>query len=375
MNTTPKFFPNLWGDLQGNLDTSIWTRVTEAWQGKHYQDSFYTLLDYINPSLRATFGNSTQTEFNIPHGSVVVNISIKNDAVEVNCPLVDISEATRIPLLRKVTELNFYPLCLAQIKLTSNQLSFHYSGTLDTCEPYKTYYVLKEICQTADRYDDEFREKFKAKNLVEPRVKYFSAEEVSKAWAQTNEIITETLAYVAYFDAQRWFGSSLDFLVIALKRIDLCVQVQGFLKNELERVLGDLGNGNLNVTERLQTGKKFLQQLQAMGQEAFSRNLYQAETFVPEKWRTNGEQVKGSIQNALGHVQKFHTDKNYIGSCIESLFCIYDLFFKNNMDHAVNNILIGALTNAAGKSWQESSEILLNGLQTIANTQFTQPTN
>src|SRR5690606_36270391 len=106
------------------------------------------------------------------------------------------------------------------------------------------------------------------------------------------------------------------------------------------------------------------------GKEAFLKNLYQSEVFIPEKWRTNGEQVKSNIQNAVNNVQKYHNDKNYIGSVIESLYCIYDLFYKNNMDDAVNNILIGALTNSSGKSWEESSGILMTGLQTISNTDF-----
>ncbi|HEY8936251.1 MAG TPA: hypothetical protein VIM65_13555 [Cyclobacteriaceae bacterium] len=370
MNTTPKFYRNLWGNLQGNLNTSTWTLVTEAWQNKQYLQSFHTLLDYINPSLRAIHGNSSQTEFKVPHGSVVVNIAIKNDSLEIECPMVDISSATRVPLLRKTAELNFYPLSLAQMRLSSNQLVFHYSSTLDTSEPFKTYYVLKEICQTADRYDDEFKEKFKAKSLVEPRVKYASPDEVEKAWTMTNEIINETMQFVAYFDSQRWFGSSLDFMMIALKRIDLCIQVQGFLKNEVERTIGDLGNGQLSVTDRNQIGKKFLQQIQQSGKESFSRNLYQSEIFIPEKWRTNAEQVKNNIQNALTQTQKYHNEKNYIASCIESLYCIYDLFYKNNMDHAINDILFNALDNAAGKTWAESSGILLGGLQSVSNSSF-----
>lgn len=371
MNNSPKFFVNLWGDLQGNLDSSSWKRVTQAWQERRYEDTFFTLLDYINPSLRNTYGDPTQTQFKVPHGSVVVDLAMKNGMIEINCPLVDIAEATRIPLMRKVAELNFYPLALAQIRLTSNHLTFHYSTTLDTCEPFKIYYVLKEICVTADRYDDEFREKFKAKNLVEPKVKYLSAGETEKAWNSVSEIINETFAYQAYFDSQRWYGSTLDFMVLALKRIDLCAQVQGFLKNEIERVIGELNNGNLNINERIQKGRALLQQIQQMGHDNFARNVYRSEVFIPEKWRTNGEQVKSSIKNAYAQVEKFHNERNYIGSCIESLYCIYDLFFKNNMDNAVNNILIGALTNASEKTWEESSGILYTGLQTIMNTTFT----
>ena len=299
MNTSPKFYTNLWGDLQGNLDNSVWTSVTKAWQEKRYEDCFHKLLDYINPSLRSTYGDPSQTRFKVPHGSVVVDITVKDSMINVFCPLVDISGAVRIPLLRKVAELNFYPLNLAQIKLDTNQLSFHYTTTLDTCEPFKVYYVLKEICVTADRYDDEFNEKFKAKNLVEPKVTYPSDDKKEQAWQETNDIINETFAYQTYFDSNRWYGSTLDFYVIALKRIDLCVQVQGFLKNELERVIGELGNNNINITERIQKGRAFLQQIQQAGKETFFKNLYQAQTFIPEKWRTSGEQVKSNIKNAV----------------------------------------------------------------------------
>lgn len=370
MNNTLKFYGPLWGDLQGNLNTAAWPAAKKAWDEKRYQDSFYGLLDYINPSLRITYGNSTQTVFSVPHGSVNVTMTLNNGVLDVQCPMVDISSALRLPLLRKVAELNFSPLCLAQMKLTGNQVSFYYSANLDTCEPYKTYFVLKEICQTADRYDDEFGEKFKAKNVVEPRVKKLSQQEQDTAWNHANEIIKETFDFIAWCDSQRWFGSSLDFMVIALKRLDLGVQPQGFLKNEIERMIGILVNNQVTLPERSNAGRKFLQQVQSMGKDAFVKNLYQAEVFVPEKWRTNADQVKAAIANAITQAQKYHNEKNYIAACIEAYYCVYDLFYKNNMDRAVNNILIGALTNAAGKSWQETSGILLSGLQTIQVSQF-----
>jgi hypothetical protein len=369
MNQTPKFYRNLWGDLQGQLDVTKWTSATSAWDQKNYKESFHNLLDYINMTLRQKHGNAEQTEFNVPHGSVVVNMSIKGEQLEINCGLVDIASAARVPLLRKATELNFYPMCLAQMRLTGSQLTFHYKGTLDTCEPYKIYYVLKEICQTADRYDDEFKEKFKAKGLVEPKVNYFSGAQNEVAWNQTVEIINETFNFTNYFDQQRWFGSTLDFLVLAMKRIDLCTQMQGFLKTELELVIGSLGNANVNITDRVQTGKKFLQQLLQSGKDNFIKNLYEAETFVPSKARTSAAQVKANIQTALTNTQKYHNDKNYIASVIESLYCMYGLFYGNNMDHAVNAILMDALTRASEKTWMEASGILLQGLQTI-NTQF-----
>lgn len=367
MNNTPKFYVNLWGNLQGNLNSSIWPNVTKAWQEKRYQDSFYGLLDYINPALRSKYGDASGTQFKVPHGSVVVDIKITGDNLNISCPLVDISDATRIPVLRKVAELNFHPLVLAQIKLSANQLAFNYTATLDTSEPFKTYYVLKEICTTADRYDDELREKFKAKNLIEPNVIYPTDDIATKAWSQVNEIINETFEYQTYFDSQRWFGSSLDFLVLALKRLDLCLQTQGFLKTESERLTGELSNNALNLNDRIQSGRNFLKQIQQGGFDSFKKNLYQADTFIPERWRVNVDQVKSAIKNATAKTAQYHNEKNYIASVIESLYCIYDMFYRNNMDNTINYILIGALTNASGKTWADASGILLNGLQTIEN--------
>lgn len=226
------------------------------------------------------------------------------------CPLVDITEAMRIPLMRKIAELNFWPLTIAQIKLKANQLTFNYSTTLDTCEPYKIYYVLKEICSTADRYDDELREKFKAKSLVEPKVVYPSPENVAKAWTEANAIIDETFQYQVYFDSQRWQGSTMDFFMIALKRIDLCIQTQGFLKTEMERVMADLNNGQLSVADRNMTASKFLKDLQAKGKDAFAKNLYQADVFVPEKASISGDKVKGMIKDATAKTLQYYNAKN-----------------------------------------------------------------
>ena len=367
MNNTPKFYPNLWGDLQGKLNSSLWPKVTEYWNEGQFQNSFYTLLDYINSELRNKHGNKEQTQFNVPHGSVVVTITLNNQGVEINCPFVDISEAIKIPLLRRVAEINFYPLGLAEIRLNSNQLYFYYTTPLDTCEPLKMYYVLKEICQNADRFDDEFREKFKAKALVEPKVTPISTGQINTTWASVNDIITETYQFIEYFDSKRWYGSSLDFIIIALKRIDLCTQLQGHLKNEVKRVVTELTDNNVTVTDRVQNGRKFLAQIQQMDKDAFAKNLYEAESFVPEKWRGTVQRVKEDVKIPLEKVEKFHKDQNYIGSCIESLYSIYDMFYQTNMDLAINEILIGSLTMASGKSWQDASGILLTGLQTVAN--------
>ena len=367
MNNAPTHHKNLWGDLNGKIAVSYWQVATQAWQDGRYLDSFYGMLDYINPDLRKTYGNISQTSFSVPHGSVIVNISLKDDHVEFDSPFVDTTGALRIPLLRKVAELNFYPMELATIRMKEDKLHFQYKATLDTSEPYKTYMVLKEICRNADRYDDDFREKFKTKNIVEPKVKHVSAADAAKVWANVNDIVTETLALANYFDNKRWFGFTFDILTIAVKRLDLAAQPQGFLKNEIERVIGEMKRQDINLVDKNGYGRTFLNNIIKMGPEAFAQNLYEAQTFVPDKWMTGLETIQTNMKTSLESVNRAIKDQNPIGASMEALYFIYDLFYLNYIHKDVENTLMNGLTQASGKTWSESAAILQETMQAVVD--------
>lgn len=371
MNSTPKFHHTLWGSLQSNMDNSYWPVATDAWKQGRYLDSFFAVLDYINPSLRKTFGNAAQNTFSVPHGSVIVNVSIQEDALEVNSPFVSTTGALRIPLLRKVAELNFYPLGLSQIYLSGDNLNFHYRSTLDTCEPFKIYYVLKEICKTADQYDDDFREKFKTRNLVQPKVTPCTPKEAENARAILQDIINDTLTFANYFDSQRWYNQTFDMLNIGLKRIDYAIQPQGFLKNEIDRVLGEMGNQNANVMDRNKYARTLLGQLQQLTQEQLSNSLYKAEVFVPEKWNLNLESTQRNLEAFSNKARKYLNEQNYIMAVMECLYAYYNLFYSNYVEKRISDEINAALENASGKDWSVAAPALVMGMQNVMSGVFT----
>ena len=73
------------------FDTSV-----EAFDNGEYLQSFYALLDYVNDEFREKYGNAKGTEFNIPHGSIVVNIKIENDWLLIHAPFLSLPEKNRI---------------------------------------------------------------------------------------------------------------------------------------------------------------------------------------------------------------------------------------------------------------------------------------
>ena len=92
--------------------------------------SFYALLDYVNDEFREKYGNAKGTEFNIPHGSIVVNIKIEDDRLLIHAPFLSLPEKNRIPLLRQVAGLNFNAMDLAQVELKKDRLAFEYTCPL-----------------------------------------------------------------------------------------------------------------------------------------------------------------------------------------------------------------------------------------------------
>lgn len=371
MNSTPKFHRTLWGHLQSNMDTAFWGVAMDAWKQNRYLDSFFAVLDYINPALRKTFGNASQNEFVVPHGSVVVKVAIKNDAVEVNSDFVNISGALRVPLLRRVAELNFYPLGLSQIRLNGDNLNFHYNCALDTCEPFKIYYVLKEICKTADQYDDDFREKFKTKNLVEPKVIQCTEQEVQQAQATLQDIIADTLNFANYFDSQRWYNQTFDILNIGLKRIEYAISPQGFLKNEIERVLGEMGNKNANVMDRNKYARTLLGQLQQMPKDQLAKSLYKSEVFVPEKWNLNLEGTQRNLEAFGNNAMKYLKENNHIMAVLECYYAYYNLFYANYVEKRVSDEINAGLEAASGKPWDQAAPVLVQSLQNVRTGVFT----
>jgi len=294
-----------------------------------------------------------------------VEITLRDGQMEVVSPFVSVKGAIQVPLLRKVAELNFYPLCLAAIHMNEEKLFFHYKAPLDTCEPYKIYYVLKEICQTADTYDDDFANKFKTTNLVEPKVTFFSGEQVDKAWSQTNLIIQEVMQYADFFESKRWYGFALDFLNTGIKRISYCVQPQGFLKNELTRAIDETMDKNVNVLDRVKRARAFLQQLVQLGKESFAKSMYQAEVFVADKWNDSFEHVKKGMTDSQGYVRQAISEQNYIGACNEAYYFMYNHLQYNYVSKGVFDIVEGGLRNAAGKEWNEAATILADTMQSV----------
>jgi len=364
MNNCPIFYNSLYSSTASKMKLELWDTTLAAYDEKQYLKSFHLLMDYVNPELRTKYGNSAGTVFKVPHGSVIVNVSIDDEKFKVFAPFLEVNPETIVPLLRQVCSLNFSELDMAQIFLRENRLDFEYSCKLNETNPYKIYYILREICDIGDKYDDEFVTKFGAKRLYEPIITPFPAEKAEKAYQTIQAIIKQALDYTAFFESKRNYSQAWDMIAGALRQIEYYAQPQGQLKNDLEKAIRD-ANEEEPLPGLISDMRSFLQGWQTMDKATFIEDLYEVEFFIPTKRRSSLQNIQENLEKLYERTEKGIEDGYQSIVAIDILFNFYNVYYHNNLQDDVNSVFVDALEKSSGKPWEEAAAILFKALKKV----------
>ena len=367
MNNNLSFKRTIVGTLKSNVNVDAWNTVLEKFDNKQYAEVVRGCINYVDSAIETKFANADKTEYNIPHGSIIVQVKITANELVVNAPFLSLEGSKQVPLLRQVAQLNFTPLALSRIDLEDDKLYFRCEVPLDACEPYKVYDIFREICINADNYDDEFITKFDAKRIQEPKIISYDADKKETAWNTMQSYISEAFAAYEQLENKRLTGFLWDILSITLLKIDYFCSPQGTLRNEIEKAITNL-NGKDDYYARLGAGKEFLKKLQNLDRTKFENDLYKIDVFVPYKFRTNLESVRNNLKYAHETADKEIKAMDYLGATLTIEYGILNFFYSNNVEDSIAEILTQAMENAAGKPTQESARILFDAVNKIMTT-------
>lgn len=343
-----------------SFDTSV-----EAFKNKEFLRSFYALLDYINPEFRTKYGNEKGTEFNIPHGSIIVNLKIENDQLLINAPFLALPEKNRIPLLRQTAVLNFNNMDLAQVVLKEERLNFEYSCPLALAEPYKIYYVLEEICLTGDKYDDEFATKFGANRIYEPKITPYDAETLNTVYDVIQLSCNECMDALKDFESDRKYGYAWNVIATTMLKVLYYAHPQGQLLNDLNKAVRDHDREDIPLPEVVAQGKKVIERLQKMSKEQLAEDLYFVETFIPSKRRSNLKNIQDNFENTFEKATAALEDGNGMACAIMIIYQFYNLYFYNNVQDDVNAVVVRALEKTSAMDWDDVAPILQEAMENI----------
>lgn len=365
MKQTLTFNPSTIASTASKLNVEAFDVSVEAFENQEYLKSFYALLDYINGDFRTKYGNVQGSEFNIPHGSIVVNIKLDAEKLTITAPFVALPEKGRIPVLRQVAGLNFNAMDLAMIFLKGDQLYFEYSCPIQLINPYKIYYILEEICRTGDKYDDEFETKFDAKRIYEPKIQPYDDATLENIYNALQLSCKECLDAVKYFESSRKYGFVWNIIQTTLLKFMYFANPQGQLLNDMQKAIREMDREDIPLPEITAKGKAVVERLQKMTKEELAEDLYYAETFIPSKRRSNLQNIQENFEDCYKKVTSYLETGDNMTVCVMVTYKFYEMYYYNNLQDDVNNVVVKALQKSSALPWDQAAPILYQAMEAI----------
>lgn len=364
MKITPAYVAPVLDSTQSRVDLELYEQSIDRYNEGKYLEAFHLLLDHFNPEFRAKYGNADGTEFRIPHGSILVNMRVRDGRLEIGADFLEIPEKGRVAMLRQVADLNLNYLMLPRFRKRGDRLEMEYSCPLAQSHPHKIYFVLRNICHIGDRYDDEFCTKFGARRCYEPRIVPFGADEAARVCEAVRETATETLEAVREYEAERKYGYAWNVIDTAFYKISYFAQPQGQLRNDLDKAVDDMDR-ELPLAELVAKGRAFLERLLAMPAEEMTRDLYLVDTLVSTKRRSSLNNVQENLKDVYHEAREAIDSENYERSAVRILYKFYEMYFYNDVQDDLHAVVAKALERSARKPVEEASEILFEAVDRI----------
>ena len=368
MSKSNTYYPPIHPKKASTRQDEKWDEAVGLFNSKQFEKVVPTLLDYIDPNLKSKQNGET---YDIPHGSVVISITQTADELRVKCPFLNIANAKKVPLMRRLAELRMSPLNLTNLVLEGDLVFFTFSCPITLCEPYKIYGVLREICYYADSFDDEFIEKFDAEHLQQPKIISFSEAIKQEAHANCQKIIADGLERFERYMEKRHGNNAWYALNITLKNLEFYVEPQGYLRTQLEKAVDALYDGKIPFHDRLMNGKSDLEKLKQLPKEKFMSDLYQIETFVPYKYSGKKENIRENWQESYEEIQEMISNSRFEDAVNLLQSCFYSLFYYNLVNEEISKPITDALSQASGLEYQQAAPVLLKGMQAIMEDTLT----
>lgn len=357
MNTLPVFDKSFLPPMTSVLNSEYWGQVMKTYEEKKYKETVHAVLDYIKEGLSEQALDQDKTKYAFPHGSIIVNLEIKEDQIFINAPFLRIPAKYLIPLMRQVAELNFGTLVLAQIRLEDNDIYFRYNAPLELCEPYKLYRVIEEICIQADSNDDSFIDKFGAQRFVDPQVEPFDEAQIDEAFGKFQKYLNEALEYADFFSSKRLEVFIWDIFYVTFTRIDYFMRPQGVLKAEIESAVKAL-NSSDTPNERVQKARKNVEKLLKISKEKFAESMYKSKQFISEKPTLDVAGLQNYLTKYYNTAKDEMNRRDYYGASLTMSTGLYGLLYYYIVPQTSFNMIMQGLEKAHGKSWRDGADSL-----------------
>ena len=281
-----------------------WNEAENLFKLSKYYESLNAFFEYLKDDDVDNVihtQNGTSGTFSFYQGSKVVNGFYNEELLEAEVHLAQMPQPG-VPVMRRLLEMNFN-LYYSRYALNEDKLAMLFDSDIETANPSKLYYGLKELATKADKQDDLLVHDFTSllpvanEHIIEIpdeekaiKLKYF------KLWIQ------ETLDLAASIDADKFSGGIAYLLLTLAYRLDYLIVPEGKLLSELEKIVEIyFRKDDRLVTEKNEEMMEGYRKLLAKEKEEFYPYLFRSKaTFsivTPQNYKTISDSIFNANQN------------------------------------------------------------------------------
>ncbi|MGZ3950459.1 MAG: hypothetical protein ACXVBZ_03645 [Flavisolibacter sp.] len=292
-----------------------WNEAESLFKEKKYYESLNAFFDYLKDDDEENVSHTQEGfkgTFSFFQGSKLVKGYYNEELLEAEVHLAQMPQPG-VPVMRRLLEMNFN-LYYSRYALNEDKIAMLFDSDIETANPSKLYYGLKELSTKADKQDDLLVHDFTTllptenEHIIdipeeekEIKFRYF------KLWIQ------QTLDLAGSIDADK-FSGGIAYLLLALAyRLDYLVVPEGKLLSELEKIVEIyFRKDDRMVTEKNQEMMECYQRMLSKEKEMFYPYLFRSKyTFsivTPQNYKTISDSIFNANQNIAWYRENKLTD-------------------------------------------------------------------
>jgi hypothetical protein len=290
-----------------------WTDADNFFKEKKYPEGLDAFFDYLrddNAKNVVYERNGAEGRFEFYQGSKIVRGVFDSRALKAEVTLAKMPQSS-VPVMRRLLEMNF-SLYYSRFALDNDRLCMRFDSHIESANPSKLYYGLKELSTKADKQDDLLVQDFSSLEtvdsehviaipLAEKEIKY----EYMQKW------IGQTLDTIAGLDADKFSGGIAYMLLSLVYRIDYLVTPEGKLLYDLEKIANIyFKKDERPAVEKNRDMVEEFRKLQARSKEEIFTYLFRSKyTFAivaPQNYKAVSDSIHGANQSMV-----WYRDNNY----------------------------------------------------------------
>lgn len=281
-----------------------WNEAESLFKEKKYHESLAAFFDYLRDDeldnvIHTSEGNTGSFQFY--QGSKIIRGFYNGEMLEAKVYLADMPHPS-VPVMRRLLEMNFN-LYYSRYALNETKLAMIFDSDIETANPSKLYYGLKELATKADKQDDLLVQDFTSLlPLDHAHISDIPEEEKAIKLKYFKQWIQETLNIITKVDTDK-FSGGIAYLLLALAyRIDYLIVPEGRLLREIEKIVEIYFRKDERlVTEKNQEMMECYQKLLEKDKEEFYPYLFRSKyTFsivTPQNYKTISDSIYNANQN------------------------------------------------------------------------------